>query len=119
MNDSLHIIDDFDRYFFQRKIRQRKHTDFASLTPNLFTRPEITKFKKVYKRHDIFFEEYEKYPLEEIHLKKPIIKFDRKFGSYTKYYISIIQKLFDISDTQSIKKLMKFNGDVYKTIVFG
>ena len=119
MNDSLFIIDDFDKTFFKEKIRQRKHTDFANRKPDLFTHPDITKFKKVYKRHNNYFKKSEKYPLELIHIKKPKIRIDGKFGSYTKYYISIIQKLFGISDTQSVKKLMKFDGDVYKTIVFG
>ena len=116
MNDSLFIIDDFDKTFFKEKIRQRKHTDFANKKPDLFTHPDITKFKKVYNRHTSLIEKYDKCTLEEIHLKKPKIRND---GKFTKYYISIIQKLFGISDTESVKKLMKFDGDVYKTIIFG
>ena len=90
-------------------------------TSNLLYHPYITKFKKVYKRHTNFFEKSNKYPIEQIHLFKPKINInkDKIFDGETKYYISIIQKLFDISDTQSVKKLLKFDGDVYKTILFG
>ena len=116
MNDSLFFIDNFDRDFFKEKIRQRKPTDFASMKPKSFSHPDITKFRKVYNRHTSLIEKYNEYPLEEIHLRKPKIKND---GKSTKYYISIIQKLFGISDNESVKKLMKFDGDVYKTIIFG
>ena len=79
MNDSLFFIDNFDRDFFFEKIRQRKHTDFASMKPKSFSHPDITKFKKVYNRHTSLIEKYDKCTLEEIHLKKPKIRNDGKF----------------------------------------
>ena len=36
-----------------------------------------------------------------------------------KYYTELIQKLFRISEIECISKLNKFNGDIYKTIIFG
>ena len=52
---------------------------------------------------------------------KPKIKIilDEILDTKTKYYISMIQKLYNISESESIKKLTKFDGDVYKTILFG
>ena len=35
-----------------------------------------------------------------------------------KYYIDLIQKLFRISQIECISKLNKFNGNIYKTIVY-
>ena len=92
---------------------------------NILHHPDITNFKvveKEYKRHNTFFEKNIEYPLEELHVMKPKINMS---GNTTtditnkKYYIDLIQKLFRISEIECISKLNKFNGDIYKTIVFG
>ena len=84
--------------------------------------PDITTFKKVKreKHKAIFFDKKFKYQIEELHLIKPKINIENKIhNEKTKYYICIIQKLFKIDENESIQKLKKFNGDVYKTILFG
>jgi len=97
----------------------KKEEKNAYITSNLLYHPDITTFKKVFKRHTIFFKKFYKYPIGKIHLMKPKINKNKIFDEETKYYISIIQKLFDISETLSVRKLKKFDGDVYKTILFG
>ena len=126
--------DYIDYDFCKPKIRQRKHTDFASqlnwilnLKNHNFMNlhhPDLTVFKetkKEYIRHTKYFEKICKFPVELIHIKKPKVNIyqDKLLDSKTKYYISIIQKLFEINETESFNKLKKFNGDVYITILFG
>ena len=129
--------DYIDYDFCKPKFRQRKQTDFASQldyydlilnlsNPNFMNlhHPDLTVFKKTekeYKRHNNYFEKICKYPLDVIHITKPKIELKENslLNSTTKYYISMIQKLFDINETKSFNKLKKFNGDVYITILFG
>lgn len=91
---------------------------------NILHHPDITNFKvveKEYKRHDAFFEKNNEYPLELLHIMKPKVKMlgDTTDITNKKYYIDLIQKLFRISEMECISKLNKFNGDIYKTIIFG
>ena len=90
---------------------------------NIFYHPDITKFKIVqkYKRHTNFLEENYEYPLETIHIMKPKIHINKNkiFDTKTKYYISMIEKLYQIDENESIQKLKFFDGDVYKTILLG
>ena len=88
---------------------------------NAFYSPYINIFKKVYKRHTNFAVENYEYPLEKIHIMKPKIFINKKqlFDTKTKYYILMIQKLYKISETESIKKLKMFDGNVYETILYG
>jgi hypothetical protein len=92
---------------------------------NILHHPDITNFtlvEKEYIRHDAFFEKNTEYPLEDIHVMKPKINMlGNTITDITnkKYYTELIQKLFRISEIECISKLNKFNGDVYKTIVFG
>jgi len=90
---------------------------------NLVHHPDITKFKIVqkYKRHTNFLEENYEYPLETIHIMKPKIHINKNkiFDTKTKYYISMIEKLYQIDENESIQKLKFFDGDVYKTILLG
>ena len=112
-------LDNFNYTFFKKN--QRKYTDFSS---NIVYHPNITKFKKVKKenkRHTNFLEKTYEYPIDMIHLMKPKINIIQNKISDTKvkYYISMIQNLYKISESESIKKLKNFDGDVYKTILFG
>ena len=129
--------DYIDYDFCKPKIRQRKYTDFVSQidnydsiynlkNPNFLNlhHPDLTVFKKVkkeYKTHNNFFEKTLEYPIELIHLMKPKIELNKNniLNAKTKYYILMIQKLFNISESESIQKLKKFNCDVYITILFG
>lgn len=90
---------------------------------NILYHPDITKFNIVqkYKRHTNFSQINYEYPLESIHIIKPKIHINKNkiFNKKTKYYISMIQKLYQIGETESIQKLKLFDGDVYKTILLG
>ena len=90
---------------------------------NLWSHPDITMFKQVqkYKRYTNFSVKNYEYPLEKIHIFKPKIHIYKNeiFNTKTKYYISMIKNLYKIGETESIQKLKSFDGDVYKTILFG
>ena len=103
---------------------------------NILHSPEFTHFKKVYKRHTNFYDSpgldmYDlvnnsallslKYPLDEIHIKRPKVYLtdDNINHSLNKYFIKMIQEILDITEEESIKKIKKFNGNIYKTIILG
>ena len=74
----------------------------------------IKKHKFKNKSNKPYFFKY--YTLDKIHIYKPII---RNYSSeQSKVYINYIVKLYNISFEESIIFLKKFNGNVYKTIIF-
>ena len=44
---------------------------------------------------------------------------DYLINTRIQYYIEMIQELFKINEEERISKLKYFDGDVYKTIIFG
>ena len=103
---------------------------------NILHSPDFTYFKKVYKRHTNFCDSpglhmYDmvnnsallslKYHLDEIHIKRPQIYLnDYNINhSLNNYFIKMIQEILDITEEESIKKIKKFNGNIYKTIILG
>ena len=118
------ILGDSDYIFFKQN--QRKYTNFASnfLYEPEISKPDITLFKNKqneYNKNTKKDEEIFQYPLEEIHLIKPKINIndEKTYDSKTKYYISMIQKLYKINESESFQKLKKFEGNIYKTILLG
>jgi hypothetical protein len=70
--------------------------------------------KRIHKHdHELFDITYD---INNLHKYKPIIKNyqSNKGKTYTKY----IMKLFDISESDAIIALKKYNYDVYKTIIY-
>ena len=103
---------------------------------NIHHHPDITSFKIVQRKHTNFINHFEKkkninpieFPLHLIHTAKPKINIEKldsfnltktKNSDSTFYYINMISSLLNINDTESIKKLKEFNGDIYKTIIHG
>ena len=105
MNNNDYI--DYD--LCKPKIIQRKYTDFTSSLHH----PDITMFKKInnFRSHSNYFKKTKEYPLELIHIMKP--------KSKNKYYINMIKKLYNIDEVESIKKIKKFNGNIYDVIIYG
>lgn len=56
------------------------------------------------------------YTLDQIHLYKP--KIDDYLSKKGKTYISYIEDLFGVTEEHAVKILQRYNGDVYKSIVF-
>ena len=104
---------------------------------NIHHHPDITSFKIVQRKHTNFINHFEKkknnnlleFPLHLIHLAKPKINIEKldsfdltkttKNSDSTFYYIKMISSLLNVNDTESIKKIKMFNGDIYNTILFG
>lgn len=102
----------------------------------ILNHPNMTNFKVVHRKHTNFINHFEKkknnnpieFPLHLIHIAKPKINIEKldsfnliktKNSDSTIYYINMISSLLNINDTESIKKLKEFNGDIYNTILFG
>lgn len=99
---------------------------------NILNSPDFTLFKKVYKRHTNFmnfsgkddlnfnFNSIE-YSLDLMHIKRPIIILneDTITESLNRYFIKMVKDLLEVSEDEAIKKIKRFNGDVYKTIILG
>ena len=99
----------------------------------ILNHPDMTNFKVVQRNHTNFINHFEKtkvnrpieFPLHLIHYAKPKINIDNLDNNIhnnndsINYYIKMIGSLFNIDNTESIKKLKRFNGDIYKTIIFG
>ena len=104
---------------------------------NIHHHPDITSFKIVQRKHTNFINHFEKkknnnpleFPLHLIHLAKPKINIEKlnsfnltkttKNSDSTFYYIKMISSLLNVNNTESIKKIKMFNGDIYNTILFG
>lgn len=103
---------------------------------NIHHHPDITSFKIVQRKHTNFINHFEKkknnnpieFPLHLIHTAKPKINIEKlnsfnliktKNSDSTIYYIKMISSLLNIDDTESIKRIKRFNGDIYNTILFG
>jgi hypothetical protein len=122
MDSNLENLDFFSN---EAKLPAILNTSEKATHYNILHHPDITNFKvveKKYKRHEAFFEKKNEYPLVLIHVMKPNVNVMRDTITditNKKYYIDLIQKLFRISENECVSKLNKFNGDVYKTIIFG
>lgn len=93
-----------------------------NLLKNISTDKSIFKIPRK-KHQEIYFDKNLKNcKLSEIHILKPIIKNIndlKKLKLEYKTYISYIKDLYNISEEQAVQKLIKFNGNVYLTIIFG
>lgn len=78
-------------------------------------------FKVIRRRHCDFVNYKKKIecPIDLLHIIRPKVNVNNVENQYFKYYVELVKKLLDINKTESITKLIKFNGDVYSTIIFG
>lgn len=100
----------------------------------ILNHPDMTNFKVIQRNHTNFINHFEKtkvnrpieFPLHLIHCAKPKINIEKldnnipnNDNNSINYYIKMISSLFDIETDESIKKIKRFNGDIYKTIIYG
>ena len=132
VNNEYITEDELVFYNFINKIEEINNHNL-----NIHHHPDITSFKIVQRKHTNFINHFEKkknnnpleFPLHLIHLAKPKINIEKldsfdltkttKNSDSTFYYIKMISSLLNVNDTESIKKIKMFNGDIYNTILFG
>jgi len=132
VNNEYITEDELVFYNFINKIEEINNHNL-----NIHHHPDITSFKIVQRKHTNFINHFEKkknnnpleFPLHLIHLAKPKINIEKldsfnltkttKNSDSTFYYIKMISSLLNVNNTESIKKIKMFNGDIYNTILFG